>query len=176
MTEIVTQDPTDLTDCPHELLAVDISAKILWAEFLKRTGISMSVDRKTVIDNGSKRAWAIRNLGVPSLIQRLSAAKDEVSRARIWWRESIACSEGESEIPDITSDRMHVLNPFIVTAALKFPDPRAANLEKARAARLENAAFEARRRGRPKKSAEERRAAKAANQRRLRGAQRMAFA
>lgn len=123
----------DLTACPSEIRALDANAETLWLEFLRRTGISMSVDRKTVIDGASKRAWVIRNLGVPSLIQRLSAAKDEIGRARVWWREAASCGAGDS-IPDLSPDSMSVLNPFIVTKSLKFKDTR---LEKLRATKAE---------------------------------------
>ncbi len=128
----VTQRPQiDLTQCPAEISALDPNAPLLWIQFLRRTGIPMTAKGKRGkhaatdlwVDNNSRRALIIRGFGIPSLIQRLSAAKDEVSRARVWWREAAACSEGES-VPDLSADNMAVLNPFIVTAELKFKDTR----------------------------------------------------
>lgn len=55
----------------------------------------------------------------------------ERERARVWWRECAACSEGDA-IPDLSADSLHNLNPWIVTKTEKYPDPRAARLEKAR--------------------------------------------
>lgn len=113
---------SDLFVCPVELKALDPNAEVLWPVFLKKTGISMSVRRDRVIDNQSRHAWIIRNLGIPSLQHRLSIARNELARAKVWWRESAACSEGTS-IPDLTADTMYLLNPFIVTPSLKFADP-----------------------------------------------------
>lgn len=55
----------------------------------------------------------------------------ERERARVWWRECAACSEVDA-IPDLSADSLHNLNPWIVTKTEKYPDPRAARLEKAR--------------------------------------------
>src|SRR5712692_2208775 len=131
----------DLTICPDEIRALDPHADEAWSLFLKKTGISMSVDGKRVLDNESRRAQIIRNFGVPSLIQRLAAARTEVERARVWWREAAACSEGDG-IPDLSGDNLYVLNAFIFDPALKFTDRR----------------VEAMRAGRPRKSDEEKRA------------------
>jgi len=164
----------DLSTCPVEITALDQNAEKLWPQFLRRTGVSMSVDRKRVIDNESRRALIIRSFGVPSLIQRLAAAKDERDRARVWWREASACSEGESSISDLSTDNLFVLNPFIVTPELKYPDPRTAYLERARACRQEKELerADAVRRGRPRKSDAEKRQSKAEYQRRFRKASR----
>jgi len=159
----------DLSICPPEILALDPNAAELWRAFLKRTGISLSVDGSRVIDGESRRAWVIRNLGIPSLVQRLASAKTEMDRARIWWRESVACSPGDS-IPDLSAENLYLLNPFLVTAAPKFPDPRSGRLAKAREDRdLEQAEVILRRRGRPPKSAEQKRATNTARQRRFQG-------
>jgi len=162
----------DLSLCPPEILALDPNAEALWPVFLKRTGVLMSVDCSRVIDNESKRAWVIRNLGIPSLVQRLACAKDEVGRARIWWRESIACSAGDSEIPELCSRNLYLLNPFIVRAALKFPDPRPQRMAQAHASKDVERAEAIRRRGRPRTSAKEKREVKAAQQRRFRAKKR----
>lgn len=141
----------DLTICPDEIRALDPHADESWPVFLKKTGISMSVDGKRVLDNESRRAQIIRNFGVPSLVQRLGSARTEIERARVWWRESVACSEGDG-IPDLSGDNLYVLNAFIFDPAQKFADRR----------------VEAMRAGRPRKSDEEKRAANAARQRRFR--------
>jgi hypothetical protein len=165
---------TDLTTCPAEIAALDPNAENLWPVFLRRTGVSMSVDRTRVIDNQSHRALIVRSFGIASLVQRLATAKDEHARARIWWRESAACSDGDSGIPDLSSENMHLLNPFIVTPELRFSDPRAGNLERARAARKQNELDRAEiiSRGRPRKSDEQKRSTKTARQRRFRAGQR----
>ena len=93
--ETTAQEPQDLTLCPPEVIALDSNASALWVKFLRRTGIPMSAKSKKGknaaaelwVDNNCRRAAIIRNFGIPSLIQRLAAAKDEVSRARVWWRE-----------------------------------------------------------------------------------------
>ncbi|HKV28303.1 MAG TPA: hypothetical protein VJN90_08560 [Candidatus Acidoferrales bacterium] len=155
---------TDLTQCPPELRALDPNAEKLWLVFLRRTGISMSHDRKRVIDNGSHRALIIRSFGIPSLNQRLSAAKTERERARVWWREAAACSAGDT-IPDLTADALFALNPFIVTPELRYADPRGARL--AQHARDVKAS-----RGRPTKSSDEKRETAAQRQRKYRAEKR----
>lgn len=154
-----------LAVCPDEIRALDPNAESLWPIFLRR--ISLHFDsRGAIIEDEGRQAWVVRNFGIPSLIQRLAAASTELERARVWWRESVACSKGDS-IPDLSTENMHLLNPFIVTEGLKFPDPRATRLVHARRGqeieRAENALR--RRRGRPRKSEEEKRAAEAARQR-----------
>lgn len=125
-------DPaTDLSVCPEEIRALDPNANILWVKFLRRTGIPMSAKSKKGkniatdlwVDNNCRRAAIIRNFGIASLLQRLPNAKNEVDRAKAWWREAAACSEGDT-IPDLSSQNMCVLNPFIVTKSLKFVDVR----------------------------------------------------
>ncbi len=149
---------TNLAVCPAELRAVDANAATLWGVFLKRVGLHLN-SRGEVIENDGRRADIVRRFGVRSLIDRLPAQKTERDRARIWWRETIACSEGESDIPDLSSTNMHVLNPFIVTPSLKFTDPRAERL--VAAARERREAELTQRRGRPAKSEAEKRAANA---------------
>jgi hypothetical protein len=156
----------DLSVCPAELKALDPNAEVLWPVFLKRTGIAMSVSGDRVIDNEGRHALIVRSFGIPSLAARLSTAGTEIERARIWWRESVACSEGDS-IPDLSTANMYLLNPFIVTPGLKFPDPRVERLR----GRIEVTAAPAQR-GRPRKSADQKRASDAARQRRHRAAKR----
>lgn len=123
---------TDLAVCPPEILALDPNAETLWPRFVRAAGCTTSATRKKKIiaadfwvDNDNHRALIVRQFGIPSLIQRLSVAKDEVGRARAWWRESQACAEGDT-ISDLSAENMHVLNPFIVSAGLKFsrPEPK----------------------------------------------------
>ena len=153
----------DLSNCPQELQALDPNAALLWSIFLRKAGLSMASDGRAVLEGDgtpeteTKRAWTIRNLGIPSLLQRLAGHTTEIQRARIWWRESIACSEGESEIPDLANKNLYWLNPFIVTPELKFPDPRSGSLARARAERELGAAEQVRKRGRPRKTAGEKR-------------------
>jgi hypothetical protein len=117
-----TPELSDLSQCPAQLLALDPNAERLWQVFLRKTGIALSQDGKRVLDNEGKRARVIRRFGIPSLASRLEFANAEISRARIWWREATACSEGEG-IPDLTRENGYVLNPFIVTPELKFERP-----------------------------------------------------
>jgi hypothetical protein len=112
----------DLSVCPDELKALDVNAERLWPIFLQKTGISMSVSGGRVIDNAGRRADVIYRFGIPSLATRLAHAHDEISKARVWWREAVACSEGES-IPDLSGANAYLLNPFILTPALKFARP-----------------------------------------------------
>jgi hypothetical protein len=127
----------DLAVCPAEVLALDPNAAVLWVKFLRRTGVPMSAKSKKGknaatdmwVDNNSRRAFVIRSFGVPSLVQRLMATTSEIQRARVWWRESAACAEGES-VPDLSSENLAVLNPFIVTRELKFKDTRFEKLTK----------------------------------------------
>jgi hypothetical protein len=160
----------DLTDCPSVLSALDPYAGSRWPAFLRKSGIAMSTDRKRVIDNQSRRALIIRSFGIPSLVQRLSVAKTEIERARVWWRESVACSAGDT-IPDLSSENLYLLNPFITVPALKFADPR---VERLAASKVESEPNPEpiRRRGRPGKSAQEKRETKAARQRRYRAKRR----
>jgi hypothetical protein len=161
--------PTNLAVCPAELLAVDANAEKLWTVFLKRIGLHFNT-RGEVIENDGRRAEIVRRFGVRSLIDRLPSQKTERDRARIWWREAIACSDGESDIPDLSSGNMHVLNPFIVTPALKYFDPRAERLAAGRERLQEERQQQeaARRRGRPVKPEAEKRAATASRVRAFR--------
>jgi len=144
----------NLAVCPKELTELDPNAAVLWPKLLKRVGVTIS--RGEAIEE--KRAWILRSFGLPSLLQRLTPGMNERDRARIWWRECAACSEGDS-IPDLTSENMHQLNPWIVTASEKYPDLRAARLAIV---------------GRPRKSPEEIRAANSARVRKFRGQNRQA--
>jgi hypothetical protein len=108
-------------------MALDANAEILWRVLLKKVGVTISKGEHIE----DKRAWIVRSFGVPSLMQRLRAGMTERERARVWWRECAACSEGDT-IPDLSTENLHALNPWIVTESEKYPDPRAARLEKAR--------------------------------------------
>lgn len=151
---------SNLAVCPKELLAVDPNAAILWTVFLKRVGLHLN-GRGEVIENDGRRADIVRRFAAHSLVQRLAVKKTEVERARIWWRESIACSEGASDIPDLCMANMYTLNPFIVAPSLRFSDPRAARLAASKAAY-------------PRRTDAERRAAVAARVRAHRASQRNA--
>jgi hypothetical protein len=143
----------NLAVCPKELTELDPNAAVLWPKLLRKVGVTIS--RGEHIEE--RRALILRSFGLPSLLQRLTSGMSERDRARIWWRECAACSEGDS-IPDLTAENMHQLNPWIVTASEKYPDPRAARLAIVR--------------GRPRKSPEEMRAANAARVRKFRGQKR----
>jgi hypothetical protein len=156
---------TDLSAVPEEVLALDSNASILWFIFLRKTGLATSAARKRKnigenlwVDNESHRALIIRNFGIPSLLQGLPACRTELDRARVWWRESAACSEGD-QIPDLGDDKT-CLNPFIVTQSLKFKtaDKTVDAVEEVVA-----------KRGRPRKSAGAKQQSAAARQRRHRG-------
>lgn len=163
----------NLAECPIELLALDPNAEILWPIFLKRVGLHFNAAGRVIEDEG-RRADIVRRFGVQSLIQRLPIAKGEVGRARVWWRESLACSDGESDLPDLTAERLYVTNAFIVRERLKFPDPRVARLQ-SRKSEVDRAMEREVRRGRPRKSIEAKRATEAARKRRNRALQRASF-
>jgi len=130
-TEVAARPSVDLAVCPKEILALDPNAAVLWVKFLQRTGIPMSakatkgknLGKDLWVDNNCRRAAIIRGFGIAGLTQRLAAATDEISRARVWWRESAACAEGDT-VPDLSAANMCVLNPFIITKELKFEDNR----------------------------------------------------
>lgn len=128
-----TTNTVNLASCPPELLALDVNAETLWRVLQKRVGITISKGEHIE----DKRAWILRNFGVPSLMQRLQPGMTERQRARVWWRECAACSEGDT-VPDLTAENLHNLNAWIVTASEKYPDPRPARLEKARQVKQEN--------------------------------------
>lgn len=130
--EPIPSGPINLALCPPEILARDPNAKMLWPIFLRKVGVTIS--RGEHIED--RRAWIVRNFGVPSLVYRLSPGMSERARARVWWRECAACSEGD-DIPDLSAMNLHNLNTWIVTASEKYPDPRAARLERAREAKRE---------------------------------------
>ncbi len=141
----------NLAICPSELIALDPNAERLWPKLLRTV--------KVIISKGEhieeRRAKILRTFGLPSLLERLQPGMSERQRARIWWREAAACSEGES-IPDLTPENLHVLNPWIVSAEHKYQHPSAGDGK----------------RGRPEKSREEKLANKAARQRGYRAAKR----
>ena len=160
----------NLSVCPNEVSAVDPNARVLWPIFLRKVGLHIN-SSGAVIENEGRRADIVRRFGVPSLAQRLPAKSNERERARVWWRETIACSAGDSDIPDIAEKNAFVLNAFIVDADLKYPDPRAEQLARARNADEGWAAAEGKsngRRGRPMKSDVEKRASNALRQRAFR--------
>jgi hypothetical protein len=81
--------------CPEVIKTLDPNAEMLWAIFLKKAGLHLRASGE-VIENDGRRAAIVRNFAIPSLEQRLPSKKTEVERARVWWRESVACSEGDS--------------------------------------------------------------------------------
>jgi hypothetical protein len=125
----------NLASCPPEILALDANGETLWRVLLRKVGITISKGEHIE----DRRAWILRNFGVPSLLQRLRPGMSERERARVWWRECAACSEGEN-IPDLTTDSLHNLNTWIAAKGEKYPDPRAARLEKARQVKQEKEA------------------------------------
>jgi hypothetical protein len=145
----------NLAPCPFELIALDPNAETLWPKLLGKLRVTVSKGEHIE----ERRAWILRNFGLPSLLQRLRPGMNERERARIWWREAAACSEGES-ITDITPENFHVLNPWIVSGDQKYAYARTSEGEIKRG------------RGRPEKSREEKLANKAARERGYRAVKR----
>jgi hypothetical protein len=141
----------NLAICPSELIAFDPNAEMLWPKLLRTVGVTVSKGEHIE----ERRAWILRNFGLPALLQRLQPGMLERQRAQIWWREAAACSEGES-IPDLTPENLHVLDRWIVSAEHKYQRPSVGDGK----------------RGRPEKSREEKLANKAARQRGYRAAKR----
>lgn len=79
-----------------------------------------------------KRAWILRNFGVPDLAHRLSirqqiengGPQDDVARAIVWRHVAEASSPGDS-ITDLSDQNRFLLNPFILAKDKKFPNPLA---------------------------------------------------
>lgn len=157
----------NLAVCPPEICAVDHNAAELWPIFLRKVGLHFNAAGE-IIENDGHLADVVRRFGVPSLAQRLAGKTTERDRARVWWREATACSPGESDIPDIAEKNAFVLNPFIISAEEKFPDPRAARLADAR----QTFTNVKRERGRPVKSDIEKRATNALRHRAHRASKR----
>jgi hypothetical protein len=155
---------SNLAVCPQGLIQVDPHAERRWPVLLTKVGLHLDA-RGQVIENDGRRADIVRRFAVESLISRLPAQKTERDRARIWWREAVAASEGDSEIPGLTTENSYFVNAFIMDGE-KFPDPRAARLAAARAAGTDGKIPT--RRGRPSKSIAEKRASAAARKRRQR--------
>jgi len=145
------ESQSNLAICPSELIALDPNAEMLWPKLLRTVGVTISKGEHIE----ERRAWILRNFGLPALLQRLQPGMSERQRARIWWREAAACSEGES-MPDLTPENFHVLNRWMVSAEHKYPRPSVGDGK----------------RGRPEKSREEKLANKAARQRGYRAAKR----
>jgi hypothetical protein len=122
-------ETTNLASCPPEILALDINAETLWRVLLKKVGVTISKGEHIE----DKRAWILRNFGVPDLAHRLSIRKqienggpqDDVARAVIWRHVAEASSPGDS-ITDLSEQNRFLLNPFIVPKDKKFPNPMAA--------------------------------------------------
>ena len=119
--------------CPSEILALDANAKHLWPLFVKKAGVTIDKAEWQIIED--RRGSILKGIGIPDLIFRLSCQRqrekygrqNEVARSRIWRHVAEACAPGDS-IPDLSSDNLYSLNPWIVTKKLKFPDPRAERL------------------------------------------------
>jgi len=106
----------NLAVCPDVLTQLDANAPVLWPKLLKKTGVVIA-QGEHIEDT---RAWTVRNLGLPSLVQRLRLGMTERERARVWWREFVACGPGDS-IPDLTANTLQILNAWIIDPAQKYP-------------------------------------------------------
>lgn len=118
----------NLNHCPVDFESLDPHAAKRWGIFLRKVGLRMT--REGWSD--PRRAAIVRSFGIPSLRHRLPSAATETQRARIWWREAVACSAGESEIPDLSEEKMYALNAFIFEQGEKFADPRGVRLRASR--------------------------------------------
>jgi hypothetical protein len=109
-------------------MALDANAETLWRVLLKKVGVTIS--KGAHIED--KRAWVLRNFGVPDLAHRLSVRQqienggpqDDVARAVIWRHVAEASSPGDS-ITDLSQQNRFLLNPFIVPKNKKFANPLA---------------------------------------------------
>jgi hypothetical protein len=118
----------NLASCPPEILALDANAETLWRVLIKKVGITISKGEHIE----DKRAWILRNFGVPDLVSRLSirqqiengGPQDDVARAVIWRHVAEASSPGDS-ITDLSDQNRFLLNPFIVPKDKKFANPLA---------------------------------------------------
>lgn len=121
--------------CPPELQVLDRNAAHLWTKLLKKSGATVDKSTNEIVQD--KRGATLCGIGVPDLVFRLQCQRerekggpeDEVARARIWFHVAEACAPGDS-IPDLTAENRYLLNPWIVTKALKFADPRVALVRK----------------------------------------------
>jgi hypothetical protein len=113
----------NLATCPPEIRALDTNAETLWRVLIKKVGITVSKGEHIE----DKRAWILRNFGVPDLAYRLSirqqiengGPQDDVARAVIWRHVAEASSPGDS-ITDLSDQNRFLLNPFIVPKDKKF--------------------------------------------------------
>jgi len=116
----------NLAACPPEILAQDVNAAALWRVLLRKVGITISKGEHIE----DRRAWILRNLGVPDLASRIGIQKhvekggpqDDVARAVIWRHVCEASSPGDS-ITDISEQNRYVLNAFIIPKDKKFSNP-----------------------------------------------------
>ena len=141
-------ESSNLAVCPQGLVQVDPYAERRWPVLLTKVGLHLDA-RGQVIENDGRRADIVRRFVVESLMSRLPAQRTERDRARIWWREAVAATEGDSEIPGLTAENSYFVNAFIMDGE-KFPDPRAARLAATRTAVA--GGMIPTRRGRPSKS------------------------
>src|SRR5260370_1258898 len=58
----------NLALCPQEILALDRNAETLWRVLLRKVGITVSKGEHIE----DKRAWILRNFGLPDLANRLA--------------------------------------------------------------------------------------------------------
>ena len=118
----------NLASCPAEIMALDVNAETLWRVLVKKVGVTISKGEHIE----DKRAWILRNFGVPDLVSRLSirqqiengGLQDDVARAVIWRHVAEASSPGDS-ITDLSEQNRFLLNPFIVPKDRKFANPLA---------------------------------------------------
>jgi len=121
-------ETVNLASCPPEILALDANAETLWRVLLKKVGVTISKGEHIE----DKRAWVLRNFGVPDIARRLSirqqiengGPQDDVARAVIWRHVAEASSPGDS-ITDLSAQTRFSLNPFIVPKEKKFASPMA---------------------------------------------------
>lgn len=99
----------NLAVCPEELKALDPNAEANWKTFVKKVGVVFS--RGEHIED--RTALLVRNFGIPSLLRRMIPGMSERERARVWWRESLACNPRGNTIPDLSEANLQPLNPFL---------------------------------------------------------------
>ena len=126
--KVIGRKQTEPCIFPPEILALDTNAETLWHVLLKKVGVTISKGEHIE----DKRAWILRNFGVPDLAYCLSirqeiengGPQDDVACAVIWRHVAEASSPGDS-ITDLSDQNRFLLNPFIVPKDKKFANPLA---------------------------------------------------
>lgn len=122
-------------ECPNELLALDSNAATLWPKLRKKAKVTIDRELNEIVPD--QRGSILKGIGLPDLLFRLECQRqrekggrqDELARARIWFHVSEACAPGDF-IPDLTSDSRYLLNPWIVSSSLKYPNLKLERLSK----------------------------------------------